>query len=98
MASQWYYTIDGEQGGPVGSPQLKQLSLDGKLRPDDYVWKEGLPNWVAAKKVRGLFSGPSSKSQPEDEPPETPVAKPVKKAPANAATKATAKSTKTAAK
>jgi uncharacterized RDD family membrane protein YckC len=55
MASQWYYTQDYEQHGPVDSPTLKQLAMTGQLQPYDLVWKAGMPDWMAAEKVRGLF-------------------------------------------
>lgn len=56
MAAQWHYAKkNGEREGPVSPAKLKQLAAEGWLTPDDLVWKEGLPEWLPAKKVRGLF-------------------------------------------
>ena len=55
MSEKWYYGRDGKQEGPVTSRKLKELAENGELRPDDLVWKEGLSDWVAAKKVKGLI-------------------------------------------
>jgi hypothetical protein len=55
MSANWYYTKNKEREGPVTPAQLKQLASKGWLAPDDLVWKEGMPNWLPARKVRGLF-------------------------------------------
>ena len=56
MADQWYYGRDGQHAGPVTSQKLKELVDNGDLQPSDLVWKEGLSEWIPAKKVKGLFS------------------------------------------
>ena len=56
MASDWFYLCDGVQNGPVSTDQLRQLARTGKLRPEDLVWKEGIADWVEAKKISGLFA------------------------------------------
>ena len=55
MSANWYYTKNKDREGPVTPAQLKQLASKGWLAPDDLVWKEGMPNWLPARKVRGLF-------------------------------------------
>lgn len=55
MATQWKYKHGNQELGPVTSAQLKKLATAGKLAPDDLVWKEGLSDWVAARRVKGLF-------------------------------------------
>jgi len=59
VPSQWYYTHNDEEHGPVSTGQLKQLAGAGKLRADDLVWKEGMSDWVAASRVGGLFGSQS---------------------------------------
>lgn len=56
MSEQWYYTRNKQQQGPVSQEQLKQLAAAGQLQPTDMVWKEGLPQWVAANTLSGLFA------------------------------------------
>jgi uncharacterized RDD family membrane protein YckC len=53
--AEWYYLRNGQQAGPVGSGQLKQLAARGGLQPHDLVWRDGLSNWVPAARVKGLF-------------------------------------------
>jgi len=60
---QWYYARSGERHGPLTSAQLRAMALQGELRPDDEVWRMGLPGWQPAARVRGLFEGASSPSQ-----------------------------------
>ncbi|MEZ6139674.1 MAG: DUF4339 domain-containing protein [Zavarzinella sp.] len=64
MSQEWYYSVDGDRQGPVGPADLKKLADQGKLRPDDLVWKDGMQDWMPAKSVKGLFSATSSQSLP----------------------------------
>jgi hypothetical protein len=51
----WYYAKDNKQFGPVNAAELKRLSQSGDLRPEDLVWTDGMKEWSAARKVKGLF-------------------------------------------
>jgi hypothetical protein len=66
MASEWYYTVNGQQAAtPVSTSQLKQMAGAGQLQPTDLVWQEGMANWVPASSIKGLFgAGRSSAEQP----------------------------------
>ena len=55
---QWYYMRAGKQSGPVSAAELKRMASCGHLSPTDMVWKEGMPNWVSAEKLKGLFAAP----------------------------------------
>lgn len=63
MANAWHYSIKGNRGGPVEAAELKRLATSGELSPSDFVWKEGLKEWVAASSVKGLF--PAAALPPE---------------------------------
>jgi hypothetical protein len=56
MADEWYYTIQGQQMGPVSTAELRQLAAQQRLQPTDLVWKEGMPKWVPAANTQGLFA------------------------------------------
>jgi hypothetical protein len=76
MASEWYYTVNGQQAPtPVSASQLRQLAANGQLQPTDLVWQEGMANWVPASSIKGLFSskGSSGEQAPLVEVPETPT-------------------------
>jgi hypothetical protein len=54
MATEWYYTSAGQQLGPVGSAQIKQLAAEGTLTPNDMVWNQSMTEWVVASRVKGI--------------------------------------------
>ena len=60
MSAQWYYMLGDKQLGPVSGSQLKQLAQTGQLQSTDQVWKEGMPSWEPASKIKGLFQVTSS--------------------------------------
>jgi len=54
----WYVTHQGKAYGPVAFEDLKFEAKRGKLKPRlDYIWRQGLPSWVQAGEVDGLFEG-----------------------------------------
>ncbi|MDO5687468.1 MAG: DUF4339 domain-containing protein [Neisseria sp.] len=55
MSTQWYYTENGQQQGPVGAQELRARAESGRLLPTDLVWREGMENWVEARRVKGLL-------------------------------------------
>lgn len=61
--TQWHYSRNGQENGPVSSSELKQLAARGQLQPTDTVWREGLKGWIPASKVNGLFAGSVSNPQ-----------------------------------
>ncbi|QVL32578.1 RDD family protein [Telmatocola sphagniphila] len=73
MSAQWYFAINDQEKGPVTAQDLKKLADAGKLTTKDLVWKEGLPNWIPAGQVKGLFGAnqlakaPSKPVEEEDE-------------------------------
>ena len=74
MPDNWYYEESGRKAGPVTSTELVALAREGKLRPTDLVWKEGMKEKKPAGKVKGLF--PTSTATPPPLPPPTPKATP----------------------
>ena len=53
--SQWYYSHDGEQKGPVPVSELERLVSTGEFDPEkDLVWREGMPDWKQASTVSDL--------------------------------------------
>jgi hypothetical protein len=54
----WYVSRRGQKEGPYSDAQLKGLAVNGTLTAADLIWKEGLPTWVSAGRVRGLFPQP----------------------------------------
>ncbi len=81
MEKIWYYTIDGERHGPVTASELKQLASQGTIKPDDLLWKEGLAEWMPAKKMKGLFPQGESALQEQAKPRPDEETKPRSEAP-----------------
>jgi hypothetical protein len=54
MQQQWYYTSGGVQRGPVDFSNLQLLMGTSQVRPDDLVWSDGMPAWIAASQIPGL--------------------------------------------
>ena len=52
---QWNFAWDKNRLGPFSAAQLRELAEQGKLQPQDTVWKEGVEKGVAAEKVKSLF-------------------------------------------
>ena len=49
----WFYAKDGQQLGPVSEAQLRALSENGELTPEDLIWKEGMADWASYESVFG---------------------------------------------
>ncbi len=79
---QWYHAHEKQRFGPVSTAELKQLAQAGTLQPGDFVWREGLTNWVAAREVKGLFdeqgTTPSETGHVTLSPASTPLLTPAK--------------------
>lgn len=78
-ATGWYYARNGKQGGPVSLAQLKNGAASGKLRPDDMVWHESMPEWVEAAQVPDLHFGGATAAAAH--PPAAAAQAPVRSAP-----------------
>jgi GYF domain 2 len=60
LFSGWHYQRGSKTQGPVLASRLKQLASRGELSPTDLVWKDGMPKWVPAQKLKGLFPAPTA--------------------------------------
>ena len=67
LVADWYYAKDGERFGPFEAQQIKQLAAQGTLRPTDSVARKGMPNWVQANTVKGLFPAEQQPGQMQAE-------------------------------
>ncbi len=57
---QWYCFIGGQQYGPVSEDDLRAWIRQGRIKPADLVWTDGMSEWAAAGSVPGLFGGGGS--------------------------------------
>ena len=54
--SNWFYAANGQQQGPFGDVQLRDLIANGTVRADTLVWTEGMAGWQKAAEVPGLMA------------------------------------------
>lgn len=64
--TQWHYIMDGQQAGPVDDATLRRWIAEGRIRPDQLVWCEGMVEWQAAATVPGLLDFPIPPAFPEN--------------------------------
>lgn len=68
--SEWYYSHNGQQKGPVPVSELSRLASNGDFDPEkDLVWREGMPDWQPAVTVDTLPFGkpaPAPADVPEE--------------------------------
>ena len=67
MANSWHYTVNGRQHGPVTWEELWRLAQQDQVRPTDLVWQEGMANWVKAKTIPSLISGPKARTRTDED-------------------------------
>jgi len=67
---QWHCGIGGQQYGPVELVVVRQWLTEGRLRPSDLVWTEGMASWQPAASVPelGAAAGPSFPGAPPPPP------------------------------
>jgi len=53
---EWYYSINGEQLGPVSESKLFDIARQGDLSPDDLVWNSSMgEEWQPASSIPNLI-------------------------------------------
>jgi len=70
----WYVSRNGQKDGPHSDSELKAMAANGTLTATDLIWREGMPSWVEAGRIRGLLPQPSSPGKTGASPPPLPPA------------------------
>jgi len=52
--TKWYVARNGVQSGPIDDATLRAQAQRGELQPGDLVWRDGMPEWLAATQVLEL--------------------------------------------
>jgi hypothetical protein len=63
LPARWFHLQSGAQRGPVDLAEIRALVLSGEVAPDTYVWADGMPDWMAARRVPALV--PPSPLRPD---------------------------------
>jgi hypothetical protein len=61
-AQEWHYIQNGTSQGPMAFSEMRRLAAGGKLLPTDYVWAEGMADWVTAGTIAQLFPQGAAKA------------------------------------
>lgn len=66
MAStEWYFSRNNQQEGPVTLEALAEMARSGALQPAHLVWSAGMTEWQPAGRVPGIFpAAPPAAAQP----------------------------------
>ena len=56
--NKWHCAIDGKKYGPVSGQDLRQWLAEGRLKPTDHVWTEGMVGWVPLHTVEEFSNAP----------------------------------------
>lgn len=51
----WYYSVAGEQHGPVSVLAIRRLLNEKIIGPSDLVWKNGMEEWIAISDAQGII-------------------------------------------
>jgi membrane protease subunit (stomatin/prohibitin family) len=70
----FFAVVNGQQAGPFDVNVLRQMVTAGSLTKETMVWKQGMPNWMAAGQVQELFSIFGATPPPVPPPPPVPGA------------------------
>ena len=54
----WFYTLNGENFGPISEADLDARIASGQLSPSVNVWREGMANWLPLDQVRPTAKSP----------------------------------------
>ena len=54
LPARWYHLQDAQQFGPLDLATMRRLVLQGVIRPDTYVWADGMDDWMRAARVPAL--------------------------------------------
>ena len=64
---EWFYTVSGQQTGPVALQTLQVMASTGQLGRGEYVWTEGMAAWLPAGTVASIY-GKSATAAPRPAP------------------------------
>lgn len=52
--ARWFLLRGDEQVGPLMLDEMRRRVLDGTVTPETWVWADGMPDWMPARRVPAL--------------------------------------------
>lgn len=52
----WYYSLNNQRYGPIDRYTVSNMLATENIKPDTFVWRAGMPNWLTAGETE-LFNG-----------------------------------------
>ena len=62
--AQWYAQVGAQRYGPVSDEDIRAWFAQGRVKPTDYVWSEGMANWAQAGAVLAAAAGQTQTPPP----------------------------------
>ena len=47
--NQWFYALNEQRHGPVGTDEICELIKNGTIHSDSLMWKQGMTEWLALR-------------------------------------------------
>jgi hypothetical protein len=63
---EWHYIQNGASQGPISFADMRSLAAGGQLVPTDFVWSEGMDEWVPAMTIPQLFPQTAARAANRD--------------------------------
>ena len=58
LPTEWYVSRGDKKQGPIADADLLRFVAQGKIRPDDLLWRCGFEDWRVANSIPGLLNPP----------------------------------------
>jgi len=65
MSKTWFLYQDSKQTGPLTWDELSKLSAEGKIKPEDMVYTEGMSDWTKAENVAEIITAETAGQKTE---------------------------------
>ena len=70
--NKWFVYVNDHHEGPFSMADLQSKLASGEVRREQYVWAEGMPDWLMMTAVRELDALMAGTAPSEAPPPTTP--------------------------
>ena len=66
-SANYFVAVDGKTSGPFKGQQIRNKLNQGKLLESDFIWREGMKDWLPLSEIVGEIPGTSVPALPEQD-------------------------------
>jgi len=66
-SANYFVAVDGKTSGPFKGQQIRNKLNQGKLVESDFIWREGMKDWLPLSEIVGEIPGTSVPALPEQD-------------------------------